>query len=112
MSTRPKQKVWLSRTRSGVPGIFTGNTLVWSINEDDFVRFTANPTLFAEYAAKYGFDVDETRNLDLLIAVQQQQGLRRELISNVMGFYDFSSEEWDSIPSAVQDKIIHVYTTL
>lgn len=112
MSTRPKQKVWLSRTRSGVPGIFTGNTLVWSINEDDFAKFTINPALFAEYAAKYGFDVDETRNLDLLLRKQEQDALRKELIANVVGFYNLSSEEWDAMSEAVQEKLTHVYVTL
>lgn len=52
------QKVYLSRTGTGVPGFFTGRTLVISLGEREWQRAMKDPEFAKELAKKHNFEYE------------------------------------------------------
>jgi hypothetical protein len=101
-----KQAIYPGKTRSGIPGVFTSGTLVFSLSEEEYNQFINDPGAFRKYAAGLGFVVDEAqfnKEIDYHVVLS----LPNHIMSSIMAWYDFSSEEWDSIPDAPKVKMIN-----
>jgi hypothetical protein len=55
----PKQKVHLSRTQSGRPGLFTGHYLAWHLTAAQFHAFAGDRPALRRYVEKLGFELEE-----------------------------------------------------
>lgn len=53
------QRVYLSRTQSGIPGLFTGGCLAMHLSEEEFRAVIANPEQARAVAARYGFELTD-----------------------------------------------------
>jgi hypothetical protein len=53
-----QQTVYLGRTMSGHPGLFTGRTLCWPLNESDYWPLSSSRHTLKAYAEARGFTLD------------------------------------------------------
>ena len=56
------QKVHLSRTQSGIPGFFTGNTLAMRLSEDTFEQCVTHTNIADEQAKRFGFEMESAED--------------------------------------------------
>ena len=53
------QKVHLSRTQSGTPGLFTGHYLAFSLTEEQFEKFTKDREALQQYVQRLRFELED-----------------------------------------------------
>ena len=55
------------------------------------------------------YDPRKTQAENLADLQQQIDATRREHVAEAMAYYDLSDEEWDTLSTAVQDKLVEAY---
>ena len=63
-----KQQVYLSKTQSGRPGLFTNRMLSWHLSWEQFHAFAADRNALKAYVERLGFELADTTEAEEKIA--------------------------------------------